>query len=73
MGVTLGDVLQVSDFSPFGPPFPAEEEGCAPSPEFGYYGPGSAFNTPPFDPTAPAEARAFVQLNMVFTFEASGS
>lgn len=66
LGVTLGDLIQASDYSNFGPPFAADDGGCPVSPEFGYYGPGSAFNTPPFDPEAPAEAEAYAQVNLVF-------
>lgn len=70
LGVTLGDLIQAADFSALGQPFIADEEGgCPESPDVVFSGPGSAFDTPAFDPTAPAEARAFAQINLVFAFE----
>lgn len=65
--VTLGDLVQVSSFPFYGPEFPKEDEGgCPASPEAAIMGPGGTITTPPFDPTAEAEAAVYAQVNMVF-------
>ena len=67
LGVTLGDLLQAYDSSYFGPSF-VDETGCGPSPAFGGspFGSESGITTPPFDPTAPAEAEAYSQMVMTY-------
>ncbi|MDP9368655.1 MAG: SIMPL domain-containing protein [Chloroflexota bacterium] len=67
VGVTLGDVVQVSSYPFYGPGLPGEDEaGCPTSPEAAIIGPGGTVTTPPFDPTAEAEAEVYAQVNMVF-------
>ena len=73
LGVTLGDVLQLSDYGFFGP-IPPGEEGCPPSSSgVSYGGPFEAINTAPFDADAPAEAEVYAQLNLSFAYEPAGS
>ncbi len=67
VGVTLGDLVQVSTHPFYGPPFPDEDDGgCPPSPEAANFGPGGTVTTPPFDPMAEAEAEVYAQVNMAF-------
>lgn len=67
MGVSLGDVVQVSSFQAYGPPFTSEDDtGCPLSPEVAMIGPGGMITTPPFDPRAEPEAEVFAQINIAF-------
>jgi len=65
-GVTLGDLIQVSDYGFFGPPVDPDDEGCPPSPQGVFYGAESLVDTSPFDPTAEAEAEAYASVNLTF-------
>ncbi|MGH2560796.1 MAG: SIMPL domain-containing protein [Thermomicrobiales bacterium] len=69
VGVTLGELVQASETPYFGP---SGGGGCvaegAPGEFFGPYGPGT---DPPFDPTAEAEAEAYVQVSLTYAFGAA--
>ena len=66
-GGGLGELLQVgSSPASFGPPVAEDEGGCPPPPEAGYYGPGSPA---PYDPAAPAEARAHATVTLTYALE----
>ena len=68
-GASIEAPVQVSDFSATVLPI-ADSTGCPPPPEVAYMaGSAQAFNTPPFNPNAPAEARVVTQLSITYEFE----
>jgi uncharacterized protein YggE len=68
LGGSLGDVVQISTYAPYGSLYIDDLVGCPPSADYGYYGTGSAFDTPPFNPAAPAEVRFAIQLTVTFAY-----
>lgn len=72
-GVTLGGLIQVSDYGFFGGPVEPDDDGCPPSPQNVFYGSESLVDTPPFDPTAEAEAEAYSSVNLAFAITEDGA
>ncbi len=71
--VTLGDLIQVSDYGFFGTPAEPDDEGCPPAPQTVFYGSESLVDTPPFDPSKEAEASAYSTINLTFAITEDGA
>ena len=70
LGGTVGELVQVAAYGSYVPSIDPDDTGCPPpfAYGYGYYGPGSPFDTPLFNPAAPAEVVATVQLTLTVAF-----